>query len=607
MKHLTTIVLAVLVFAGLAAAIWISTPAAPPSPVPATFLEFVRSEVLGFEIRNPGGTVRFERDKADAALWRVAVNKSPVRASSERVEDLLNDLSRLAPKNYWKKDEVKAEERTKWGLDKPPVEVILRLQGRNLGAGFGIRTMEKQNVYAEKDGNGDVYVVPVTAVVPLETASAEGFREKRPVGFSAFEAQVLTLSRIDGMTASARKTGDSTWELTEPYTGPADPNGIDGLVGKAVNVEVAEFVADGALDLPKYGLDKPRARISVRRQGREKPLVLLLGGDAGNDRVYFMEEGEPSVYACGPELPNAVAKFDPAALRDRNLLRLGWAKVDSFEYADSSRTERNWKLLRVHERWDVEVPDRTPADTLLVEGLLDELRKAEVVRFLDGEDPAKHGLSDPATAPSKLSLVGVDEAGTRTLLLGRKDAEGRVPARLLPRKGEKDPPVVILEGAFLDRLEEGWLAFRSREVLRLDLGEVKGMGKKDQDGTALFLRQDNLWKAAPGGPEPDGNALSAALARLLTLNASGFEARTKEGLEKWGLGDPPAGPSITFVLQAAGGERREKTLVFGAEVEGGGRYARFADGDLVFRLPNTIVNGADVVPFWELVSARWAK
>jgi len=606
LKRLTTVILAVLLLAGLGAAIFLSTPPAAKSNVPALFLEFARADVKTLDIKNLEGEVHLERDGTDRDRWRVLVGKTPVRASSLRVEDLLNDLARLAPKNFWAKAEVKPEERKGWGIDGAPVQVTLGLEGRTIRASFGARTLEKQNVYAEKDGNGDVYVVPVAAVEPLEKARAEALREKSPAGFSSYEARSLNLRRADGLSVDAEKGAGGTWEVTAPFRGPADPVAVDGLLAKALGVEVVDFVADGAVDLAPYGLLDPRAVLTVRREGRDRPVVLKLGGDAGADKVYFMEEGEASVYTCGPDFPNAVAKFDPAGLRDRNLLRIGWAKVDSIEF---THPEKGWKLLRVLDRWDLEKPERTPADTAVVDGLLDEIRKAEVAKFLDGEDPAKLGLAKAEDAAAVLSLVGVDEAGTRRLLLGKRDTEGRVPARLLPPPGTKgDPPPVLLDGAFLDRLEKGWLAWRSREVLSIDLAEVKGLSRRFAGVEESFVREQNVWQAAAGGPVPEGEALTAALTRLLHVDASAFETKAKEGLEKWGLGEPPAGPSISVTLQKGTGEKRVKTLVIGGPAaDGVGHYARMADGDLVFVLPDTMLSGATVVNFHALMTAPWAK
>jgi hypothetical protein len=606
LKRLTTVILAVLLLAGLGVAIFLSTPPTAKSNVPALFLEFARADVKTLDIRNGEGEVHLERDGTDRERWRVLIGKTPVRASSLKVEDLLNDLSRLAPKNFWAKADVRPEERKGWGIDAAPVQVTLGLEGRTIKASFGARTLEKQNVYAEKDGNGDAYVVPVAAVEPLERARADLLRERSPAGFSSYEARSLSLRRADGLAVDAEKGAGGTWEVTAPFRGPADPAAIDGLLAKSLGVEVVDFVADGAVDLARYGLLEPRAVLTVHRQGREKPVVLKLGGDAGADKVHFMEEGEASVYTCGPDFPNAVAKFDPAALRDRNLLRIGWAKIDSIEF---THPEKGWKLLRVLDRWDVEKPERVPAEATLADGLLDEIRKAEVARFLDGEDPATLGLGKAEDAAAVLSLVGVDEAGTRRLLIGKRDAGGKVPARLLPPPGTKgDPPPVLLEPALLDRLEKGWLSFRTREVLKFDLADVKALSRRTAAGEETFLREGTAWKASPGGPEPDADALGAALARLLHLDALAFEARTKEGLEAYGLGEPPAGPAISVTLQKGSEEKRTRTLVLGGPAEENvSHYARMADGDLVFRLEDRTVSGTTIVNLHELLTAPWTK
>src|SRR5690349_844458 len=138
---MTTVVLALLLLLGLGVAVFVTTPDAPKSAVPPLFLDFARGDVKAVEIHGAGGDVRLERDPADRDRWRVLLGKVPVRASAEKVEDLLNDLSRLAPKNYWKKAEVSPEERKAFGLDAAPVKVSVALEGRTLRASFGGRTL----------------------------------------------------------------------------------------------------------------------------------------------------------------------------------------------------------------------------------------------------------------------------------------------------------------------------------------------------------------------------------------------------------------------------------------------------------------------------------
>lgn len=610
MSKWTTVILAVLLLAGLAVAIFVGAPAEPPPAIPPLFLEFARGEVKAVDVKAGTTAIRMERDSKASERWRVLAGTSLVRASSEKVEDLLNDLSRLAPKNLWKATEVKPEERKGWGLDAPLAEVRLGLEGREIRAAFGKRTPEGQNAYAEKDAGGDVWVVPQDVLLTLERMTLDGLRERKPIGLSSWDVKHLRLERSDGVVLEAEKgSATGTWEVTKPYRGPADPQAIDDLLAKVLHVEVAEFVADVNPDLDRYGLLRPRATIALRKQGAEEPVTILLGGEAPGGRAWFAEKGEAAIYACSAEMPGAVLGFDPATIRDRNALRLGWGRSDSIEYRGGEG--KDWKLLRVMDRWDLEKPERTPAEGPAVDGMLEILRSTEVVKFLDAEDPAALGLDDPETSPARLSLKGADDSGTRDLVLGARDAEGNAPARLLdPRDPKARGTLFVLPKELLDRLEEGWLSFRSLEVWKLDLSEVRGLSRTMGGKTESYEFEKSAWKAAAGGPAPDGEALTRALSHLLTLRCLGYEARTKEDLGKRGLGDPPATLSLTVRTRGSAKDAKEeaRTLLVGAaHEEAPWHYARLADGDLVFRLSPVTMNGPEVVPFLGLISAPFSK
>jgi hypothetical protein len=603
----TTIVLAVLLFAGLAVVIFVGTPAAPVSPVPALLLDFSRADVKALDVKGPGMETRFVRDEKDRDRWRVQVGGSWVRAASGEVEDLLNDLSRISPKQLFPAAEVKADERKKWGMEAPGLTVRLGFEGRDVRVAFGTDLLERKNTYAETAPNSDIYVVPSAVVEKLKMMSPDAFRERKPIGLSKWDVKDLSIRRADGMIFEAEQvSGGTSWEVLVPYKGSADPVRIGEVLERALNVEVADFVPDAAPDPDKYGFVAPRAEIRIRKQGSEAPIVLEIGKDAPDGKVYFREKGEPSVYTCKKALADAVARLDPAAIRDRNVLRLGWTRLESIEFI---HPEQPWKLLRVLERWDVEKPERTPADLPRVEAFHTLLRELEATKFLDGEKPEAHGLASAETAAARLELHGVDHAGDRTLLLGKRGADGSLPVRLLPaRDSKEESPVAIVPGAFLERLLEGWLSFRGLEVFAADLDEIRGIVRKRADGEESYLREGGAWKAAPGGKEPDQDALTQVLTFLLRMDCSAYVKKTKEGLEAYGLGEPPAGPSITLRLGKKGQEERTRTLVIGAKTPGGGsRFARTADGDLVFLLPEQVLRGASVVDFFKVMDGPWDK
>ena len=607
MSKWTSIVLVVLLVLALGAAMYFATPEDAGGVLPAKLLDFGGSDVLTITVKNARGEVRLERDSSDRERWRVRTDTTAVRADSIKVEDLLHELSRLQPKNVFGASEVGPQDLANWGLESPLARVTLGFEGRTTEAVFGRRTSEGRNAWARRGGEPEVYLVPADPLERLEQVTVAEVRERSPLGWSSHEVRSLSLRRNDGTVLEATRTPAGTWEATVPFTGAVEPVAMEALVSKVLRLEAKEFVFDGAVDPEKHGLADPLAVLALRREGRESPVTIRLSRPGDDGGAFFAEDGEPSVFSCGPDLPKAVAALDPAALRDRNLLRLGWTKLDSIEFV---HPEKGWKLLRVLERWDVEKPERVKAEDAEVERLLERLRGLEATAFLDGEDPEALGLGSAESAPTRLELVGVDDGGRRTLLLGKRREDGGAEVRLLAAGPSKaaHPPAVV-PGEFLDLLESGWLHWRTREVLEIPLAEVRGISRKTEGGTQSFLREGNAWKAAPGGPEPDSGALTAAITQLLHLECTAFEAKTKEDLGRWGLGDPPAGPEITVTLRAEGeAQPRTRTLILGGAPEGGGsHYARLADSDLVFRIPDHRLQGAEMVKVHEILTADWAK
>ncbi len=594
MSKWTTIVLAVLLGGALFALVLLQDVPPTPSDVPAALLDFRPAEVEGAELKGAAGSATLARDAKDRERWRVRVKGAMVRANSTTVEELLNELSRLKPRQVFKARDVKTGERERWTLAKPSHEAKLALPGRTLRAAFGAQTLDGVNSYAEREAGGDVFIVPTTAMQAIDRATVEGaLRERKPAGFGSYEAQGIELARKDGSRFVAEKGTAYAWEVTAPYKGHADPVRMEEFLGRVLGIEVQDFEEDGAPDLDRYGLREPSLTISVRRQGREGPLVLRIGNDVPDrPRTWFSEEGEPSVYSCSRPTADALRAFDPASLRDSNCLRLGYARLDSMEF---SHAGVSWTLRRNVDKWEIEKPERGPAEPDSVEALLEVLRNLQVESFLDAEEPSAHGIPNVPDAPGRLVLTGTGANGNRNLVLGRPREDGLLAACL-----DGNKPVMLLKSGILDRLRKGWLEFKSREVLKVELAEVRGLSRRTGAGEESFLRAEGTWRQAPGGPEPDGERLTMALSRVLTVRADGFVEKTKGDLDRYGLGEAPAGGAITLVLRKEGEAKdRTATLVIGAEVPGspGDRYARLADGEFVFRLASRGVRGSEVQEF----------
>jgi len=84
--------------------------------------------------------------------------------------------------------------------------------------------------------------------------------------------------------------------------------------------------------------------------------------------------------------------------------------------------------------------------------------------------------------------------------------------------------------------------------------------------------------------------------------------KASEAPPAWGLGAPPAGPVVRIGLKKSDGAVVERTLTLGAAAEDGGAHYATVDGtDLVFRLPDQRVDGAEVSPLWDMLTGPLSK
>ncbi len=616
MSRITTIVLAALLLGALLAYLFLSSADPAPPHLPSRFLEFAPDDVVSVDLKSHAGALHLERDGKEAARWRLRIGDALVRADSLQVEELLNDLSRLQPQNRLPDAEITPEERSRWGLDAPTVEVTLNLRGgggaRTIHAGFANRTLDENHVWARRAGDASAWVIPVAGPQAVERLRPEVLRERRPAGFSSSDVQSVRIERPGHPSFAVERASRADWSVTEPYRGYAEPAAFETALGRIVGVEVVSFIEDGAVDRDRFGLLEPRATLTVRRQGREAPLTLLFGSAAPDGNIYFMEEGEPAVYACAAAEAAAVVDFAPLAFRDTNLLRIGYASLETVEAIFPGS---HWRLLRVMERWDLDLPERVPAERSEVDDILERLRALEAVRFLDGVDPAAHSLRSADEAKGRIVITALDDGYSRTLLVGTPGEDGLVPVRSLPGPGVPEPGVLALvDPAFVTAMRRDWLGIRDREVLKVDLGEIRGLARRTSEGEEVYRKRGSAWEGNGNAEwEPDADALSVVQALLLNVRCRAWVAKASAGFAKWGLDDPPSTGSITLILEkpaVGGGAPTEvrRTLLIGDPAEDGeGRFARMEGGDVVFILPDIVSGGGELRPFLRRLLEPWRK
>ncbi|MFQ5811525.1 MAG: DUF4340 domain-containing protein, partial [Armatimonadota bacterium] len=101
---------------------------------------------------------------------------------------------------------------------------------------------------------------------------------------------------------------DEDWELEQPRSAKCDKTKIDDILWKAVYLRAAQFVDEKPKSLAKYGLDDPKAKVTLTA-GRESHTILL--GEAKGEQVCAKLADKPNVVLVDDkllrELPRKVA------------------------------------------------------------------------------------------------------------------------------------------------------------------------------------------------------------------------------------------------------------------------------------------------------------
>lgn len=245
------------------------------------------------------------------------------------------------------------------------------------------------------------------------------------------------------------------------------------------------------------------------------------------------------------------------------------------------------RLEKEGEDWKLTAPLATAADKDAVEGLLNSVESARVERRIKTAGERKDYGLDPPRAT--LSIETTAGRAPQTLGVGDSNPIGGTYFALLPATDE----VAVVSGSLGDIAGKDLLGLRDKSLLALDSWKMKRFTIERGRETIRMEKPDDGWIIRQPVEAPaDGPTITDLLTALQNLRATAIpsEKPSDADLRRFGLQPPQA----RLVLFQEGWDL-EKTVAFGREAPGGGRYARTIGRDPVFAVP------AD---FWPKVTTR---
>jgi hypothetical protein len=342
----------------------------------------------------------------------------------------------------------------------------------------------------------------------------------------------LDLRKRDANLVVLAKTNSGTWEITEPKPFRADQSLVSGMLSTLSSLNSERMVEDNALDLTKYGLDRPAVELAITERDN-KTQRLLIGDDTpAGGAVYAKLAGDPRIFTLASSNKNSIDK-SLNEVRDKRMLPVNSEEISRIELVKGSR---DIEFARNQNGWQILKPEPLRADSFQVSELARKLTEAKM--DLNGSPDGQTAAWAHAAPLATARVSG--KSGTQELQL-RKDKDTYC------AKSSMADGAYRVDSDLGQAVDQGLDGFRNKKLF--DFGFAAPGKIEMHDGSkAYFLSRNNedWWSNAR---KVDAGSMQSLIAKLRDLTAEKF---VNSGF---------ANPTIEAVVTSDDGKRVEKVMI----------------------------------------------
>lgn len=205
---------------------------------------------------------------------------------------------------------------TPYGLDKPRMTVSFDTEkdknARRLL--IGNKNATGVDLYAKLAGSPRVFLIG-SYLEDTFNKTPFDLRNKTLLDFDRDKVNAITVATPAHTVALARQ-GAGVWTLEKPLHAAGDDLTIENLIGQLQAAQMKSIVADTAIDLKQYGLDKPQAQVTLAAGSAQT--TLQIGAKAPDGNLYARDLAQPRIVTVEASLLDDLNK-SPEDFRQKDL------------------------------------------------------------------------------------------------------------------------------------------------------------------------------------------------------------------------------------------------------------------------------------------------
>lgn len=262
--------------------------------------ELNATQVKRFTIKTNAGEMELERKDQHWMLTK------PLRARGD--ESKIGDLISQAVTAHIRRFVADSANASNYGLQDSRVTISLEVEGIEKPVVFQIGTssadkQDKESVYAKVSTRDAVVLLPKSIETLIEVEPND-LRDRNLVRIEPDIVDRIEISGANSDPIVLARSGESWVRKDGAKDVAVNVGNARRILDEVRFVQVMDFVADVATELPKYGLDQPQVKLSfssyasentAETKAGEKLIVAIHFGKEENGNVFAKVEDEPFV------------------------------------------------------------------------------------------------------------------------------------------------------------------------------------------------------------------------------------------------------------------------------------------------------------------------